>query len=62
MSSFSCPHVSTSENYCIKLKTECVPGRPGCVLGKRFQFAIPVEKRLADNKLKKNTENKINKK
>jgi hypothetical protein len=62
MSSFSCPNVSSSDNYCLKLKIDCVPGRNGCVLGKRFQFAVPVEKRLADNKLKKNAGKNISKK
>ena len=51
MSSFSCPHVSGAESHCLKLKKDCVPGRPGCVLADRYQFAIPVEKRLAGKDL-----------
>lgn len=50
MSSFSCPHVAGSNNQCLKLKKECVPGRPGCVLANRFQFAVPADKRLAGMK------------
>jgi hypothetical protein len=48
MSSFSCPYVFSEDNNCLKLKTDCVPGRPGCVLANKFQFAVPVEQRLAE--------------
>jgi hypothetical protein len=48
MSSFSCPHIVSAENKCLKLKRDCVPGRPGCVLANRFQFAVPIEKRLVE--------------
>lgn len=46
MSSFSCPHLDTKETYCLRLKKECIPGRPGCVLKGRFVFAVPAEKRI----------------
>lgn len=61
MSSFSCPHLDTKETYCIRLKTECVPGRAGCVLKGRFVFAIPAEKRIQPDeksKLKNPSQNK----
>ena len=53
MSSFSCPHLSTENNFCIKLSVECIPGRKGCVLNRKFQFAIPAEDRIKLNELNK---------
>lgn len=50
MSSFSCQYLDLKDNICLRLKKDCVPGRPGCVLKGRFVFAIPAEKRIADNK------------
>lgn len=44
MSSFSCPHINSS-NFCLRLKVDCIPGRKGCVLGNKVSFAIPAEKR-----------------
>ncbi|MFT3867966.1 MAG: hypothetical protein QM715_05660 [Nibricoccus sp.] len=44
--SFSCPHFRPDDEYCFRLKTDCVPGRPGCVLGKNAVFATPVEERI----------------
>ena len=46
MSSFSCPHLETENIFCIKLNVECVPGRKGCVLTSKFQFAVPADKRI----------------
>lgn len=46
MSSFSCPHIDLVADYCLRLKTDCVPGRPGCVLPKNTGFLLPVEERL----------------
>jgi hypothetical protein len=48
MNSFSCPHLNIKENFCIRLKTDCVPGRKGCVLHNRFEFAIPAEERIKE--------------
>lgn len=48
MSSFSCQYLDKNETYCIRLKTDCVPGRNGCVLKGRFVFALPVEKRVEE--------------
>jgi len=62
MSSFSCPHIILrQDNFCLKLQQDCIPGRPGCVLAKRFQFAVPVEKRLAEKELQKKNKNGNNK-
>ncbi len=45
--SFSCPHFDPEQDYCRRLKTDCVPGRPGCVLDGSV-FATPVEQRLRE--------------
>lgn len=44
--SFSCPHFDPDEDYCRLLKTDCVPGRRGCVLGSKAVFAVPAEERV----------------
>jgi hypothetical protein len=43
--SFSCPHFDPNRDYCLRLKTDCVPGRPGCVIV-GATFAVPIEERL----------------
>jgi hypothetical protein len=53
MSSFSCQFIDKNETFCVRLKTDCVPGRPGCVLKGRFIFAIPANKRVEENKKQK---------
>lgn len=45
--SFSCPHFDPNRDYCTRLKTDCVPGRRGCVLDGSV-FATPVEERLRE--------------
>ena len=44
--SFSCPHFDLEIDYCRLLKTDCVPGRRGCVLGSKAVFAVPAEERI----------------
>jgi hypothetical protein len=44
---FSCPHFDINRDHCLRLKTDCVPGRPGCVLAKNSVFAVPVSERLS---------------
>ncbi len=46
MASFSCPHLEHREDRCLLLKTDCVPGRPGCVLQGTCGFAVPAEERI----------------
>jgi len=46
--SFSCPHFRINDDACLRLKTDCVPGRPGCVLAGKSVFAVPVEERLRE--------------
>lgn len=53
MSSFSCPHYTMRDETCGRLKTDCVPGRPGCVLPRTTKFAVPVEERLRKKALEK---------
>ena len=48
MSSFSCPHFVMENDYCQRLHTDCVPGRPGCVLSQNSVFAVPVEQRIRE--------------
>lgn len=59
MSSFSCPHFEMQEESCVRLRTDCVPGRPGCVLSKNSVFAVPVEERIrAKEEAKRRTQDK----
>lgn len=46
LSAFSCPHLDLTNDYCMRLRVDCVPGRPGCVLEKNSVFAFPVEERI----------------
>jgi hypothetical protein len=48
--SFSCPHFDINRDTCTRVRAACVPGRSGCVLQHNSGFAIPVEKRLSDEK------------
>lgn len=48
MCSFSCPNFDMERDYCLRLRTDCVPGRPGCVLEKRSVFAVPAEQRIRE--------------
>ncbi len=48
MSSFSCPNFDMDRGYCTRLRTDCVPGRPGCVLSKNSIFAVPAEQRIRE--------------
>ena len=53
MSSFSCPHYDMKAETCDRVKTDCVPGRPGCVLPRNTKFAVPVEDRLRRKAIEK---------
>jgi hypothetical protein len=46
MSSFTCPHFDLANDYCLLLKTDCVPGRKGCVLAGKSKFLVPAEDRI----------------
>lgn len=62
MSSFSCPHLNTESIFCIKLNVDCVPGRKGCVLTRKFQFAVPAEERIKNKPVKLKTNSRYSKK
>ncbi len=51
--SFSCPHFRPDDEHCLRLNTDCVPGRPGCVLGSKVVFAVPVEERIREREEEK---------
>jgi len=60
MSSFSCPHLNTAETFCNRIKTDCVPGRAGCVLkSSKYEFAIPASERI--NKIRKENSSRLDK-
>lgn len=44
--SFSCPFFRPGDDYCLRLKTDCVPGRRGCVLPRDTVFAVAAEERV----------------
>jgi len=62
MSSFSCPHFDGEMKICLKLRKDCIPGRPGCVLRGNSSFAFPPEERIreADTVKFKKERRKIN--
>lgn len=43
---FTCPHLRPDDEWCLLLKTDCVPGRPGCVMRGKSVFLVPVEERI----------------
>ena len=47
MSGWSCPH--QDGELCVRLKCECRPGRPGCVLKGKVVFATDDENDTATN-------------
>ncbi len=51
--SFSCPHFDPNRDFCLRLNTDCVPGRKGCVLVGKAVFAMPVEERLREKEREK---------
>lgn len=51
--SFSCPHFRLNDEHCLLLKTDCVPGRRGCVIGKNATFAVPPEVRVREKEEEK---------
>ncbi|UCD66723.1 MAG: hypothetical protein JSW69_03635 [Deltaproteobacteria bacterium] len=45
---FSCKHFDFNAENCMKLKSDCIPGRPGCVLEGKVTFSEEIEKRLKE--------------
>ena len=44
--SFACPHFTPDPDACLRVRCECIPGRPGCAIAKNTVFATPWEERL----------------
>lgn len=55
--SFSCSNFDMDREYCLRLRTDCVPGRPGCVLRHNSVFAVPAEERLREKENRATSEN-----
>lgn len=53
MGSFTCPHLRMEDNYCQRLKTDCVPGRPGCILPDDTTFETSWQERLEKSQQQK---------
>lgn len=45
---FSCRNFDFDHQNCIKLKSECIPGRPGCVLAGKVKFSEEITRRLQE--------------
>lgn len=43
---FSCRNYDFNLNNCQKLKSDCIPGRPGCVLEGRVKLSEELEKKV----------------
>jgi hypothetical protein len=57
---FSCKNFDFNNDYCLKLKTDCIMGRPGCLLEGRVAVSEEIEKKLKDleNKAKERKKRK----
>jgi len=45
---FSCKNFDFNAENCMKLNTDCIPGRPGCVLEGKVKFSEDIEKKLKE--------------
>jgi len=45
---FSCKNFDFNAENCMKLNSDCIPGRPGCVLEGKVKFSEDIEKKLKD--------------
>jgi len=43
---FSCKNFDFNAENCMKLNTDCIPGRPGCVLEGKVKFSEDIEQKL----------------
>jgi hypothetical protein len=55
---FSCKNFDFNTEDCMKLSSDCIPGRPGCVLQGKVKFSEAIEKRLEDLKAEKEVRKK----
>jgi hypothetical protein len=45
---FSCKNYVYETDQCQKLKSACIPGRPGCVLEGKFKLSEELENRIRE--------------
>ena len=59
---FYCKNFDLNTEDCLKLKSDCIMGRPGCLLEGRVAFSEEIEKKLKDleNKAKKKKKRRRN--
>ncbi|MBU0910067.1 MAG: hypothetical protein KKA54_11815 [Proteobacteria bacterium] len=57
---FSCKNYEFDTDTCAKLKTECIPGRRGCVLEGKVKLSEELQNRL--NKLEEKNEERRSRK
>jgi len=43
---FACKHFDHDKGECCRLKTECIPGRPGCVLEGNLVLSEELQARI----------------
>ena len=55
---FSCKNFDFNTENCLKLHTDCVPGRPGCVLIGKVKFSENIEEKLKALEARKKTRKK----
>lgn len=55
---FSCKNFDFNTENCMKLNTECIPGRPGCVLVGKVKFSEDIEKKLKNLEAERETRKK----
>jgi hypothetical protein len=55
---FSCKNFDFNTENCVKLNTDCIPGRPGCVLEGKVKFSEDIEKKLKDLEAERETRKK----
>ncbi len=51
--SFSCKNYNYDNDSCRKLKSDCIPGRKGCVLEGKVKLSKALESRIADLEAKR---------
>ncbi|MEW6594637.1 MAG: hypothetical protein AB1413_07190 [Thermodesulfobacteriota bacterium] len=44
---FACTNYDYNTDKCQKLKTDCIPGRPGCVLEGKVRLSDELQKRIS---------------
>jgi hypothetical protein len=50
---FSCKNFDFNNDNCMKLHSDCIPGRPGCVLEGKVKFSEDIAARLKELEEKK---------